>query len=133
MWIDHYRFLRYKGEHPSMRFKGLDLNLLVALDVLLQERNVSRAAERLNISQSALSGALARLRQHFGDEILVPSGRQLVPTALSASAAATDAILQIEAVVSTDGKFNPQHHVGTSLKYRITDSRVIAQGDSTSQ
>jgi DNA-binding transcriptional LysR family regulator len=92
-----------------MRFKGLDLNLLVALDVLLRERNVSRAAERLNISQSALSGALGRLRQHFGDEILVPSGRQLVPTALSETLQLPlrDAILQIETVVSTDGKFNP--------------------------
>ena len=46
-----------------MRFKRLDLNLLVALDVLLTEKNVSRAAEKLFLSQSATSGALARLRE----------------------------------------------------------------------
>ena len=46
-----------------MRFHGLDLNLLVALDALLTYQNVTRAAEQLNLSQSALSGALARLRE----------------------------------------------------------------------
>ncbi|MEO1190942.1 MAG: LysR family transcriptional regulator [Pseudomonadota bacterium] len=58
-----------------MRFKGHDLNLLAAAEVLLTERNVSRAAERLNLSQSATSSALARLREQFGDELLVPVGR----------------------------------------------------------
>ena len=43
-----------------MRFKGLDLNLLVTLDVLIDERSVSRAAERLHLSQPAVSAALAR-------------------------------------------------------------------------
>ncbi|KPL67153.1 LysR family transcriptional regulator [Erythrobacter sp. SG61-1L] len=64
-----------------MRFKGLDLNLLVALDVLLQERSVSRAAERLNLSQPALSAALAKLRDFFGDPLLVAQGRRMIPTA----------------------------------------------------
>jgi LysR family nod box-dependent transcriptional activator len=45
-----------------MRFKGLDLNLLVTLDVLIEERSVSRAAERLHLSQPSVSAALARLR-----------------------------------------------------------------------
>ena len=45
-----------------------DLNLLVALDALLTERNVTRAGNRLNLSQSAMSGALARLRHYFHDE-----------------------------------------------------------------
>src|SRR5262249_44145509 len=49
-----------------MRFHGLDLNLLVALDALLTHQNVTRAAEQLNLSQSALSGALARLRETRG-------------------------------------------------------------------
>ena len=57
-----------------MRFHGLDLNLLVALDALLTHQNVTRAAEQLNLSQSALSGALARLREHFDDELVVPMG-----------------------------------------------------------
>jgi DNA-binding transcriptional LysR family regulator len=64
-----------------MRFKGLDLNLLVALDILLEERSVSRAAARLNLSQPALSAALARLRAFFGDPLLVSQGRRMIPTA----------------------------------------------------
>src|SRR5690606_21722497 len=63
-----------------MRFNGLDLNLLLALQVLLEERNVTRAARRLNISQPAMSAALARLRDYFQDDILVPQGRQMLPT-----------------------------------------------------
>ncbi len=58
-----------------MRFKGHDLNLLVAAEALLTARNVTRAAERLNLSQSATSSALARLREQFEDELLVPVGR----------------------------------------------------------
>ena len=57
-----------------------DLNLLVALDALLRECNVTQAGNRLNLSQSAMSGALARLRHHFRDELLVPVGRQMVLT-----------------------------------------------------
>jgi DNA-binding transcriptional LysR family regulator len=63
-----------------MRFKGLDLNLLVAFDALLETRSVSRAAERLNLSQPATSAALARLRDYFGDEILVSHGKRMHPT-----------------------------------------------------
>jgi DNA-binding transcriptional LysR family regulator len=63
-----------------MRFKGLDLNLLVALDALLEARSVSRAAARVNLSQPAMSAALARLRDFFGDEILVATGKRMYPT-----------------------------------------------------
>jgi LysR family transcriptional regulator, nod-box dependent transcriptional activator len=64
-----------------MRFNGLDLNLLLALQVLLEERNVTRAARRLNISQPAMSAALARLREYFQDDILMPQGKLMVATA----------------------------------------------------
>ncbi|MEO8674962.1 MAG: LysR family transcriptional regulator [Casimicrobiaceae bacterium] len=57
-----------------------DLNLLVTLDVLLAEGNVARAAERLRLSPSAMSRALARLRATAGDPLLVRAGRGLVPT-----------------------------------------------------
>ena len=57
-----------------------DLNLLVTLDVLLAEGNVTRAATRLRLSPSAMSRALARLRQVTGDPLLVRAGRDLVPT-----------------------------------------------------
>ena len=59
-----------------MRFNHLDLNLLVALDVLLEEQNITRAAERLHMTQSATSGVLARLRTYFEDELLVQVGTQ---------------------------------------------------------
>ncbi|MGH8868355.1 MAG: LysR family transcriptional regulator [Actinomycetes bacterium] len=56
---------------PSARLANLDLNLLVALRELVRERNVTRAAERLGVTQPAASAALSRLRRHFGDELLV--------------------------------------------------------------
>ncbi|MCW1403813.1 LysR family transcriptional regulator [Novosphingobium sp. MW5] len=65
----------------AMRFGRLDLNLLVALDALLTERSVSLAADRLCLSQSATSSALGRLRDYFGDDLLVVRGRQMVLTA----------------------------------------------------
>lgn len=57
-----------------------DFNLLLTLDVLLAEGNVARAAERLRLSPSAMSRALARLRETTGDPLLVRAGRGLVPT-----------------------------------------------------
>jgi len=57
-----------------------DLNLLITLDVLLAEGNVTRAAQRLHLSPSAMSRALARLRETTGDPLLVRAGRTLVPT-----------------------------------------------------
>jgi hypothetical protein len=60
-----------------MRFKKLDLNLLVALDAMLKERSISRAAERLHLTQSAMSNALARLREYFDGELVVQVGRRM--------------------------------------------------------
>lgn len=62
-------------------FKRLDLNLLLTLDVLLAERSVTRAAERLNLSQPSVSVQLARLREVFNDPLLVPAQRGMRPTA----------------------------------------------------
>lgn len=64
-----------------MRFKGLDLNLLIAFDVLVDEGSVTRAADRLNVSQPAMSASLARLRDYFGNPLLVQQGRRMIPTA----------------------------------------------------
>lgn len=64
-----------------MHLWGLDLNLLVVLDVLLAERSVTRAARRLGRTQSAVSHALNRLREALGDELLVRDGHQMRPTA----------------------------------------------------
>ena len=64
-----------------MRLRDLDLNLLVALDALLREAHVSRAAARLDMSQSSMSLALSKLRAVFNDPLLVKGGSNLVPTA----------------------------------------------------
>jgi len=60
--------------------RDIDLNLLVILDVLLQEKSVSRAAGRLHLTPSAVSHALSRLRKLFDDDLLIRDGRQMTPT-----------------------------------------------------
>ncbi len=92
-----------------MRLKGLNLNLLVALDVLLEEQNVTRAAERMHVGQSAMSAALAQLRLHFADELFIPTGRRMMPTAFAESMRQPlrDAVLQIETVVGMEREFVP--------------------------
>ena len=92
-----------------MRFKKLDLNLLVALDALLQERNISRAAERVNLSQPAMSNALSRLREYFGDELLIQVGRQmmLTPRAESLQQPVREILLRVESDVVAPAVFDP--------------------------
>ena len=63
-----------------MNIYNFDLNLLRVLDALLRERNVSRAAERLSLSQPAVSNALGRLRELLDDPLLVRVGRAMQPT-----------------------------------------------------
>ncbi len=64
----------------EVNLKSLDLNLLVTLEALLEERSVTRAGKRVGRSQPAISRSLKLLRNTFGDPLLVPSGRTLVPT-----------------------------------------------------
>lgn len=92
-----------------MRFERLDLNLLVALDALLAERSVSLAAERICLSQSATSSALGRLRDYFGDELLVVKGRQMVLTSRAeALIEPVRAVLeQIRTTISVTPPFDP--------------------------
>lgn len=92
-----------------MRLDRFDLNLLVVLDVLLEERNVTRASERLHIGQSACSGALARLREYFGDELLVPVGRRLMLTPLAESLVepVRDTLLRARATIGRKPQFDP--------------------------
>src|ERR1700746_4112738 len=63
--------------------RRFDLNLLVVFDVLMTERSVTRAAERLGRTQSAVSHALSRLRDQFGDPLLLKGGVRMQPTALA--------------------------------------------------
>ncbi len=92
-----------------MRFDRLDLNLLVAFDVLGHEQNVSAAARTLNLSQSAVSGALNRLREYFDDELLVPSGRRMIltPKAQQLIEPVRQALLMIRSNITTPAKFDP--------------------------
>ena len=92
-----------------MRYQRIDLNLLVALDVLLAERNVTRAAERLHITQSATSGILARLRDYFDDPLLVQVGRdlQLTPLAESLVDQVRDIIVRVDSTMATRPEFDP--------------------------
>jgi LysR family transcriptional regulator, nod-box dependent transcriptional activator len=60
-----------------MQFHRFDLNLLIALDMLLREKNITRAAEKVFVSQPAMSAALHRLRDYFGDPLLVRVGREM--------------------------------------------------------
>jgi DNA-binding transcriptional LysR family regulator len=91
--------------------KGTDLNLLVSLDALIEEGNVTRAAARLNLSQPALSAQLARLRDMFQDPLLVPSntGRGMIPTvrAKELKQALHVALADIETVIKRPPDFNP--------------------------
>src|ERR1700750_1768601 len=63
--------------------RRFDLNLLVVFDVLMSERSVTRAAERLGRTQSAVSHSLSRLREQFGDPLLVKGGLRMQPTAIA--------------------------------------------------
>lgn len=67
---------------PVAHLANLDLNLLVALRELVRERSVTRAAQRLGVTQPAASAALSRLRRHFGDDLLVREHGEYVLTAL---------------------------------------------------
>lgn len=92
-----------------MRFDRLDLNLLVVFDVLIELRSVTAAAERLNITQSAASSALARLREYFEDEILISVGRRMQPTAraLELTGPIREVLMQIRSSITTPLAFDP--------------------------
>src|SRR5262249_10671227 len=85
------------------------LNLLVAFQVLVREKSVSRAAERLFLGQPAMSGVLARLRDVLQDEILVRTGRGMEPTtkALALHAQLTPAMESIRATLFAQPAFDP--------------------------
>lgn len=90
-----------------------DLNLLIALDALLQERSVTRAASRMRLSQPALSSSLARLRRHFGDELLTRVGNdyRLTPLAIQLKEQSRVALSAVERVFSAQPEFDPASSV----------------------
>ncbi|WP_295638458.1 LysR family transcriptional regulator [Novosphingobium sp.] len=107
-----------------MRFKGLDLNLLLVLEVLLNERNVTAAAKRLNLSQPATSSALARLRLYFDDELLLPTGRVMLPTAhaLSLQPMIREVLGDVERLIAASTAFDP---ATSERRFRLAGSDYI--------
>ena len=92
-----------------MNLRQIDLNLLVAFNVLIETRSVSRAAEVLHLSQPAMSAALGRLRDYFGDDLLVLQGKRMFPTAYAESLVpmVQETLRQIDTLISTSTSFDP--------------------------
>lgn len=92
-----------------MDSRRIDLNLLLTLDALVAERNVTRAAARLNLSQPAVSAQLNRLRDLFGDPLLIPAQRGMIPTAraLELQEPLRRALEGVRAVVAERAPFDP--------------------------
>src|SRR6478609_4616665 len=92
-----------------MRLDGFDLNLLLAFDTLLEERNVTRAAARLNVTQSAMSASLRRLREALGDPVLLQHGKAMVPTphALALAPEVSAALATLRRLIQPSGGFDP--------------------------
>ncbi len=93
----------------EIKLANLDMNLLVSLDALLQERSVSRAAERLGLSQPSLSASLARLRRHFRDDLLARVGNryELTPLAAQLAEQTTSALAAVARVFASEPDFDP--------------------------
>ena len=87
----------------------IDLNLLVVFEVVLRERHVGRAAERLSLTQSAVSHRLARLRRLLNDPLFLKTPKGVVPTARAAELQApiADVLAQVRQVVASAGPFDP--------------------------
>src|SRR6478736_9603645 len=104
-----------------MNLASLDLNLLVTLDAVLEQRSVSRAAEQLGLSQPAVSAQLARLRRHFGDDLLARFGNQyrLTPLASQLRGRVRTAVTGVERVFAAEPDFNP---ASTSREFSLVMS-----------
>ncbi|MCF4121087.1 LysR family transcriptional regulator [Antribacter sp. KLBMP9083] len=92
-----------------MQLHNIDFNLLLPLRVLLEERSVSRAAERMHMSQPALSASLARLRRHFNDELLERRGNAytLTPLAAQLLERSYSALAGLERIFLAQAEFDP--------------------------
>jgi LysR family nod box-dependent transcriptional activator len=118
-----------------LRLGTLDLNLLIALEILIEERSVSAAAKRLHLSQPAMTGALNRLREFFADELLVQSGRQmtLTPKAEDLRQAVRDALHLIRTRIAKSGDFDPATAVrkfiiiASDFVFHVLLAQVMAQ------
>ncbi|WP_185972464.1 LysR family transcriptional regulator [Georgenia yuyongxinii] len=109
-----------------MELSRIDLNLLVALDALLSERSVTRAADRLTVGQPAMSATLMRLRKLFDDELLVRQGRGMIltPVAEALIQPVRDVILHVEAVFAARRTFEPST---TGRSFSVTANDYVTR------
>lgn len=113
-----------------MDLQQFDLNLLVALDALLTEKSVTRAGARMNLSQSAMSGTLARLRDVFHDELLIPVGRGMVLTPLAQDLVQPlrDVLQQVRSTLATRPRFDPatsNRHFSISVSDYVASVLIV--------
>ena len=94
----------------NVNISNLDLNLLRTFVVLMEERNVSSASKRLNLSQSATSNALERIRESFNDRVLEREGRTMVPTRAAQELwpKLSTALADIESAIGTSAELKPE-------------------------
>ncbi len=106
-----------------MHLREIDANLLVTLDALLVDASVTRAAERLGRSASAISHALAKLREIFADELFVRAGQRLVPTAKALELAPTVHVILagMESLLRPSKPFDPSE---TSRDFAVATSEA---------
>lgn len=107
-----------------MRLDNFDLNLLVAMEALLEERSVTRAATRLNVTQSAMSAALKRLRHAFDDDLFVLQGKKMIatPRAREIGPSVSAAIRNLRTLISSGAGFDP---ATSQRRFRIAASDYI--------
>src|SRR5258706_12316641 len=92
----------------NMNISSFDLNLLRVFDAMMAERNVTRAARRVFLSQPATSHALARLRKEVGDPLFVRTGREMIPTAKAAALGpAVESMLDQRALLLGNSRLYP--------------------------
>lgn len=117
-----------------MRLRRLDLNLLVALDCLLVERGVTKAARRLGVSQSTASDALARLRRHFNDPLLQgkPRAYELSPLAQRLRPAVADAVTAADRVFAGMPGFEPMEE-GAEFRVLGSEHALVFAGAALSR
>jgi DNA-binding transcriptional LysR family regulator len=107
-----------------MRFKGMDLNLFAAFEALMETRSTARAGDLMGVSQPAASAALARLREYFGDQLLVVQGRRMFPTPFAESLLpqVRACLRSAEAALTTSRQFSAEN---ASRDFRIVASDYV--------
>lgn len=109
----------------EVQLRQIDMNLLIVLDVLLRERSVTRTAEQLHLTPSAVSHALRRLRASLGDELLIRDGRRMRPTVRAEALADSvpRALQQLQRALAMPEPFTPE---SSSRTFRLVAPDFIA-------